>query len=197
MLGLRLGDPKDENLGAWLAKESVRDVYLTDDVSEATVLSRQGDHGLSCRRGARDRLARPHLGALARRDLEPPPNRGVERTHRRPELLCQKGQDAPAVAFSASKITDCEYSSTPAESAGQDDLVRRESEPTLPTQTRRPLCGQPLIGDREDIIRRGRWQTQSVRAPARTVGGRSAALGGMILRVNLSGRSCAAISGAK
>ena len=38
MLGLRLGDPKDENLGAWLAKESVRDVYLTDNVSEATIL---------------------------------------------------------------------------------------------------------------------------------------------------------------
>jgi transposase len=38
MLGLRLGDPKDENLGAWLAKESVRDVYLTDDLAEATLL---------------------------------------------------------------------------------------------------------------------------------------------------------------
>jgi transposase len=38
MLGLRLGDPKDENLGAWLAKESVRDIYLTDDVEEAAVL---------------------------------------------------------------------------------------------------------------------------------------------------------------
>jgi len=38
MLGLRLGDPHDENLGAWLAKESVRDVYLTDDVAEATLL---------------------------------------------------------------------------------------------------------------------------------------------------------------
>ena len=30
-LGLRLGDPHDEVLGAWLAKEYVRDVYLTDD----------------------------------------------------------------------------------------------------------------------------------------------------------------------
>lgn len=38
VLGLRLGDPKDENLGAWLAKESVRDVYLTDDLTEATLL---------------------------------------------------------------------------------------------------------------------------------------------------------------
>ena len=38
LLGLRIGDPHDELLGAWLAKESVRDVYLTDDPKEATVL---------------------------------------------------------------------------------------------------------------------------------------------------------------
>ena len=38
MLGLRLGDPHDELLGVWLAKESVRDVYLTDDPKEAAVL---------------------------------------------------------------------------------------------------------------------------------------------------------------
>jgi len=38
LLGLRAGDPDDELLGAWLAKESVRDVYLTEDVADATVL---------------------------------------------------------------------------------------------------------------------------------------------------------------
>jgi transposase len=38
LLGLRVGDPHDELLGAWLAKESVRDVYLTDDVKVATTL---------------------------------------------------------------------------------------------------------------------------------------------------------------
>lgn len=38
LLGLRAGDPHDEVLGAWLAKESVRDVYLTDDVAEAGLL---------------------------------------------------------------------------------------------------------------------------------------------------------------
>jgi len=38
LLGLRIGDPHDENLGAWLAKESVRDVYLTDDPAEAALL---------------------------------------------------------------------------------------------------------------------------------------------------------------
>lgn len=36
--GFRYGDPHDEVLGGWLAKEMVRDVYLTDDVNLATVL---------------------------------------------------------------------------------------------------------------------------------------------------------------
>jgi transposase len=38
LLGLRLGDPHDEVLGAWLAKESVRDVYLTEDPAVAATL---------------------------------------------------------------------------------------------------------------------------------------------------------------
>jgi len=38
LLGLRVGDPADELLAAWLAKESVRDVYLTADPAEAAVL---------------------------------------------------------------------------------------------------------------------------------------------------------------
>jgi hypothetical protein len=38
LLGLRVGDPKDEVLGAWLAKESVRDIYLTDDRAEASLV---------------------------------------------------------------------------------------------------------------------------------------------------------------
>ena len=38
LLGLRVGDPHDETLGAWLAKESVRDIYLTDDPKQAAVL---------------------------------------------------------------------------------------------------------------------------------------------------------------
>jgi len=37
-LGRRLGDPHDEVLGAWLAKEYARDVYLTEDPAEAAVL---------------------------------------------------------------------------------------------------------------------------------------------------------------
>lgn len=38
LLGLRLGDPNDEVLGAWLAKESVRDVYLADTWADARTL---------------------------------------------------------------------------------------------------------------------------------------------------------------
>jgi transposase len=37
-LGLRVGDPEDEVLGAWLAKESVRDVYLAENPAQAAVL---------------------------------------------------------------------------------------------------------------------------------------------------------------
>ena len=38
LLGLRVGDPADEVLGAWLAKESVRDVYLAESPTEAATL---------------------------------------------------------------------------------------------------------------------------------------------------------------
>ena len=38
LLGMRLGDPDQEVLGAWLAKESVRDVYLADDPADAALL---------------------------------------------------------------------------------------------------------------------------------------------------------------
>jgi transposase len=38
LLGLRVGDPHDEVLGAWLAKESVRDVYLAENWREARTL---------------------------------------------------------------------------------------------------------------------------------------------------------------
>jgi transposase len=38
LLGLRAGDPNNEILGAWLAKESVRDALDADNVADATVL---------------------------------------------------------------------------------------------------------------------------------------------------------------
>lgn len=38
LLQLRVGDPEDEVMGAWLAKESVRDIYLTSDPADAEIL---------------------------------------------------------------------------------------------------------------------------------------------------------------
>ena len=38
LLGLRAGDPNDEVLGGWLAKEAVRDVYLAETWSDARML---------------------------------------------------------------------------------------------------------------------------------------------------------------
>lgn len=38
LLGLRAGDPHDEVLGAWLAKESVRDIYLAERWADARIL---------------------------------------------------------------------------------------------------------------------------------------------------------------
>jgi transposase len=38
LLGLRVGDPNDEVVGAWLAKESVRDIYLAETRADAEVL---------------------------------------------------------------------------------------------------------------------------------------------------------------
>lgn len=38
LLGLRLGDPNDEVLGAWLAKENVRDIYLAERWADARTL---------------------------------------------------------------------------------------------------------------------------------------------------------------
>jgi transposase len=38
LLGIRAGDPDDEVLGAWLAKESVRDVYLAGSLEDAKLL---------------------------------------------------------------------------------------------------------------------------------------------------------------
>jgi transposase len=38
LLGLRAGDPDDEVLGAWLAKESVRDLYLAERLPDAELL---------------------------------------------------------------------------------------------------------------------------------------------------------------
>jgi transposase len=47
LLGLRVGDPYDEVAGAWLAKESVRDIYLVDDPADAATLVDKAIRGCS------------------------------------------------------------------------------------------------------------------------------------------------------
>ena len=59
LLGIRAGDPEDEVLGAWLAKESVRDVYITEDPDDAKLLLDKAIAG--CRADAV-----PEVGALGR-----------------------------------------------------------------------------------------------------------------------------------
>ena len=63
LLGLRLGDPEDEVLGAWLAEESVRDVYLADDPADAQLLIDKAIEG--CRADPVDEV-RSLGGTLAR-----------------------------------------------------------------------------------------------------------------------------------
>ena len=38
LLGLRVSDPNDEVVGAWLAKESNRDIYLAESWRDARLL---------------------------------------------------------------------------------------------------------------------------------------------------------------
>ena len=63
LLGTRLGDPDQEVLGAWLAKESVRDVYLTADAADAELVLDKAIEG--CRLDAVEEV-RSLGGTLAR-----------------------------------------------------------------------------------------------------------------------------------
>ena len=89
LLGLRHGDPLDERLGAWLAEESVRDIYLTEDPKVARVFLDKALSGASATRSKRSVRSR-HPRALAHRDLEPPPDRCLQRPDRRPQLVREK-----------------------------------------------------------------------------------------------------------
>ena len=81
LLGLRRGDPHDEVLGAWLAKESVRDIYLTERVGEARTLLRRPSRparATKCPRSvpsatpsSAGRLRSSTTTALARRTVRP------------------------------------------------------------------------------------------------------------------------------
>ncbi|MFP5452134.1 MAG: ISL3 family transposase [Thermoleophilia bacterium] len=63
LLGIRTGDPDDEVMGAWLAKESVREIYLTDTHAEAQLLIDRAIEG--CRLDAVDEVRK--LGRTLKR----------------------------------------------------------------------------------------------------------------------------------
>lgn len=92
LLSLRLGDPDDEVVGAWLAKESVRDLYLTDDVEEAATLLDKVIVGCQQDVVPEIRSLGPDAQPLASGDLEPPPHRRQQRPDRGAEPLCEEGQ---------------------------------------------------------------------------------------------------------
>ena len=92
LLGLRVGDPHDEVLGAWLAKESVREVYLTDDPDEAALLLNKAIIGCTNDDVAEIQSFGSNARSMAHRDPRPPRDRRVERPHRGPEPLRQESQ---------------------------------------------------------------------------------------------------------
>ena len=136
--GLRAGDPDGDVLGAWLAKESVRDVYLTEDPADAEVLLDKAIEG--CRTDWVDEI-RSLGGTLTRwrtEILNHHATGGVERADRRVEPPESRRSNAPATASGHSATTGCGYSCTPAASTGpRPDPDHRASEPALPTRMRR------------------------------------------------------------
>ena len=91
LLGLRVGDRHDDVLGAWLAKESVRDVYPTDDPAVAATLLDKVIAGC----GEDDVEEIRSLGStrvVASRDPGSPRERCVQRSNRRAEPVRQAGQ---------------------------------------------------------------------------------------------------------
>jgi len=108
LLGLRRGDPHDELLGAWLAKESVRDIYLTERVGEArtAIVGCQSDEVAEIR----------SLGDTLERWAHEILNRHRTRASNGPTVglnLCVRGSSAPAVTPRASSTTAYASSSTP------------------------------------------------------------------------------------
>jgi transposase len=81
LLGLRVGDPHDEALGAWLARERARRVpHRRSERRRAP--PRQGHHRLRQRRRRQDPVARSHARRVAHRDPCSPQDWRVERADR-------------------------------------------------------------------------------------------------------------------
>ena len=92
LLGLRVGDPHDELLGAWLAKESVRDVYLADTPADAATLLDKAIAGCAADEVAEIRSLGKTLAVVACRDPRPPRHRRLQRPHRGTQPVRQEDQ---------------------------------------------------------------------------------------------------------
>ncbi len=92
LLGLRIGDPHDEVLGAWLAKESVRDIYLTEDRAEAALVVDKAIAGCAEDDVEEIRSLEPHPRCMALGDPRSSPNRRQQRTDRRAEPVREEGE---------------------------------------------------------------------------------------------------------
>ena len=141
LLGLRVGDPNDEVLGAWLAKESVRDVYLADTPAEAALLLDKAIAGCAADdvdeiRSLGTTLASWRTEILAHHDTG-----AVQRPDRRPEPVREEGEALRPRLPQLRATTGSASCSTPAASPGHNDLDPPRLRTALPTQTRRACKG--------------------------------------------------------
>jgi transposase len=132
LLSLRTGDPNNEVVGAWLAKESVRDVYLADNYADAAVVLDKAIAG--CRadevaeiRSLGNTLASWRTEILARHTTGASngPTEGLN-------LCVKKVKRLSAMVFDGSTTTGSGCCSTPAASPGRNDPHRRASEHASP-----------------------------------------------------------------
>ena len=136
LLGLRVGDPHDEVLGAWLAKESVRDVYLADTWRDAATLLDKAIAGCLADDVARDPLARQDPDVVAHRDPRPPRHRRLQRSHRGPQPVRQEGEALRARLPHLRALPPPRAPPRRRRHLAATDRSHHASEPALPTQTR-------------------------------------------------------------
>jgi hypothetical protein len=144
LLGIRAGDPDDEVLGAWLAKESVRDVYLTEDLADAGLLLDKAIEG--CATDAVDEVR--SLGRTLGRWRTEILNHHATSASNGPteglNLLVKKVKRAGR-GFRSFVNTGYGSCCTPAGWTGRgSDPRRRASEPALPSETGRASYLSPL-----------------------------------------------------
>jgi Transposase len=136
LLGLRVGDPNNEILGAWLAKESVRDALDADSVADAATLLDKTIVGC-----ANDSVGEIRaLGkTLTRWRTEILAHHQTAASNGPTEVsTCSSGRSSAAAEGSrTSSTTGFACSSVPAFRHGPSDHHHPSSERPVPTLTRR------------------------------------------------------------